>query len=281
MCVSMSPLPKVLLFCTLRPGLQFCTLTRDVRGTSPERSHCLCSPITTTKHRHYFQGAESQRIKESSATSQTPSEKFPWAERLQWDKPGSEPCYQRSCLLLERTREHNTVHLSTTAPIIYFQLPHWQVAHLIPLLLWLLEVKRDHLRSGRSTACQSCCDPAWEETNHEHFRHREGGKFAHHGVNTRTSPTMHTWGKVPHCPECSDPTLPELKILPRDKGTWKNFILPICRSGEFFLFVRTTGRIIIPIIIKAVIGVLCVVKHRPAPCSAPVEWERWSDVSQS
>lgn len=225
MCVSMSPLPKVLLFCTLHPGLQFCTLTWNVRGTSPERSHCFCSPITSTKHRHYFQGAESQRIKESSATSQTPSEKFPWAERLQWDQPGSEPCYQRSCLLLERTREHYTVHLSTTAPIIYFQLPHWQVAHLIPLLLWLLEVKRDHLRSGRSTACQSCCDPAREETNHEHFRHREGGEICpprcqhqdqpHHAHLGQGTPLP--WVLWSHSPRAQNP--------PRRQGDLENLHL--------------------------------------------------------
>lgn len=86
---------------------------------------------------------------------------------------------------------------------------------------------------------------------------------------------------APHSPESCDPTSPELRNLTRDRRTWKNFILPVRWSGEFFLFVRTTGRIIIPIIIEAVIGVLRVVKHRPAPCSAPVEWERWSDVSQS
>lgn len=43
-----------------------------------------------------------------------------------------------------------TAHLPTTPGIICTQFTHWHVAHLIPLLPGLLEVRGDHLRSGGS-----------------------------------------------------------------------------------------------------------------------------------
>jgi len=183
-------------------------------------------------------------------------------------------CHWRPSLLVERTLDAPvniyTVRLPATPGIICIRFTHWHIAHLIHLLPGLLEVGGDHLRSGDSTACQSCCDPKQEETNPEQFKHGEGEKSAT-VVPVPGPDPLRTPGETSHTPRSCDPTIPELRNLPGDGGTWKNFILPVRWSGEFFLFIRTTGRIIIPIIIKAVIGVLRVVKHRPAPCSAPVE----------
>lgn len=287
--------------CFQKFSWRICALIWDVPGTSPERSPA--SPPGTPRGdtqallpgnwvpSGLFALALSGECLDTGWLQKDhpplkPCQKsFPELEGCSETDQAQRHCHWRLCLLVERTlaapANIYTAHLPTTPGIICTRFTHCHIAHLIPLLPGLLEVGGDHLRSGGSTACQSCCDPAEEQTNHEHFKHGEGRKSACCGACAGARPTAHTWGEVPCSPESCDPTIPELRNLPRHGGTWKNFILPVGWSGEFFLFVRTTGRIIIPVIIKAVIGVLRVIKHRPAPCSAPVEWERWSDVSQS
>lgn len=174
-----------------------------------------------------------------------------------------------------------TTHLPTTPGTSCTPFTHWCIAHLIPLLLGLLEFGGDHLRSGSSTACQICCDPTRRKQTMS-TSNTERGRNPPPAVPALGPDPPRTPGERSRAPpRAVIPPSQSSETSPGDGGTWKNFFLPVRRSGEFFLFVRTTGRIIIPIIIKAVIGVLRVVKHRPAPCSAPVEWERWSDVSQS
>lgn len=278
-----------------------CALTRGIPGVSPEHGCCLSAPSPRGDTQPLLPGnwvptglfapalstesLDTGGLQKDHAPLKPHQKSFPELAGCSETDQAQRHCHWRPCLLVARTfgapANIYTAHLPTTPGVIGIRFTRWHVAHLIPLLPGLLEVGGDHLRSGGSTACRSCCDPAQEKTNHEHFEQGDGAKSACCGACAGARPTAHTWGKVPRSPRSCGPTIPELRNLPRDGETWKNFILPVRRSGEFFLFVRTTGRIIIPIVIKAVIGVLRVVKHRPAPCSAPVEWERWSDVSQS
>lgn len=164
-----------------------------------------------------------------------------------------------------------TARLPTTPGIIRIPFTHRHAARLIPLLPGLLELGGDHRRAGGSTARQRCCHPAPEETNREHFKHGGGGGSVPLRCLRWGQTHCPTWGEVPRSPRAVIPPSQSAGASPATGGTWKKFTLPVRRSGEFFLLVRTTGRIIISIVIKAVIGVLRVVKHRPAPRSAPVE----------
>lgn len=255
MCVSTVLLPKVLLSCTL---------TRDVPGWALS----VVTAVTSTKSRQHIQAIETQRAKGRSPTSRTPSEKFLWAKRLQRPPTGALPARG-----MDLSCPNSTYHASS----------HYTGHYLHPTPL-LACCTSDSL-SPRAPGGWSRAFKLWwlntvtpQETKQTVSASSAGrGKCAHHGP----SPITHTWDEEPHCPTRSDLTVPQLKNPPQGWGTWRNFLLPIRRSGEFLLFVRTTGRVIIAVIIKAVIGVLRVVKHRSAPCSAPVEWERWSDVSQS
>lgn len=104
-----------------------------------------------------------------------------------------------------------------TAPLptvlgICIQFTRWHIAYIIRLLLGLLEVEGHHPRSGDSTACQSCCDPTQEKTNHGHFKHREGGK----------SDPLHTPGeRSPSPPKSIIPPSQSSETSPEMRGFGK------------------------------------------------------------
>ena len=140
-----------------------------------------------------------------SPTSQTPSEKFPWAGSLQWDRPGSEtlsletfpargkdlrcPCKHLHRASSRHTRDylhpiHPLAHCTFNSPS-----PRAPWGRRRPSEVWWLNGMPELLWP------QTGGNKSWT------IQTRRGGEICHCGACAGARPTAHTWGDVPHSPE--------------------------------------------------------------------------------